>query len=300
MEIDQVEAFVAIVQTGGFSSAAQTLHLSQPANSRRISLLEQELGTTLFERLHNRIVLTPSGAAFLPHAQRVLAAMGDGIQAVQAVEQQAQGHVTLALVGTLASTAFLMARLMRFRTAHPEVKLILRTARSSEVSDMVRSGEAHLGLRYFVDPDAKLVSQVVDHEPVVVVCSAQSPVVSLNHIYPDDLRGLPWVSFPLGQGSSGELFAQLVVQRLHALGLHEPDIIAIDSLTAQKRLIEADFGIGLLPVSSIQEELALGTLHILDSPDLRAAVPVVVLHRQDGYLSKAARTLLDNLLDPAE
>ena len=151
MEINQVEAFVAVTQFGGFSHAAPRLHLSQPAVSRRITLLEQELGTTLFERVHNGIVLTPSGLAFLPHAQRVLAAVRDGIQAVQEVERETEGIVTLAIVGTLASTA-LTTRLIRFRAAYPQVKLILQTARSREVSEKVRSGETHLGLRYFPDP----------------------------------------------------------------------------------------------------------------------------------------------------
>ena len=300
MEINQVEAFVAVAQSGGFSRAAAMLHLSQPAISRRIALLEQELGTILFERVHNGIVLTQAGEAFLPHSQRVLADMRDGIQAVLAVEKQGQGIVTLAIVGTLASTV-LTARLLRFRAAYPQVKLMLRTARSSEVSDQVRSGEAHLGLRYFADPDPRLVSYTVDHEQAVVVCSAQSALVTVEGITTEDLRGISWVSFPVGQGSSGEAFAQLLMQQLHAAGLHEPEIVAIDSLTAQKRLIEADFGVGLLPISSIHEELALGTLHLLDIPQSDdISIPIVVLHRQEGYLSKAAYTLLDSLLHPAE
>jgi DNA-binding transcriptional LysR family regulator len=300
METSQIEAFVAVVESGGFSRAATMLHLSQPAISRRITLLEQELGTELFERIHNSVIITPAGKAFLPHAQRALAAMNDGLQAVREIKYEAQGTVTLAMVGTLASTA-LTARLMRFRAAYPQVKVALRTARSTEVSDLVRSCETTLGLRYFPDPDSHLMSEIVDHEQLVLVCSSHSafaPLTISDPVCLADLREIPWVSFPTNQGTSGEAFARILLEQLHAGGYHDPEIITIDSLTAQKRLIEADFGIGLLPISSIQEELALETLRIVDCPDLKARVPIVVLHRQEGYLSKAAQTLLMELLNP--
>src|SRR5436190_484816 len=131
MELDQVETFVAIVRRGGFTRAASTLHLSQPAVSRRLELLERELGAPLFERLHSGVVLTEAGRAFLPHAESLLASMRDGVDAVRALQGTARGAITLALVGTLASTT-LTERLRRFREAHPQVQVRLRTALSSE------------------------------------------------------------------------------------------------------------------------------------------------------------------------
>jgi DNA-binding transcriptional LysR family regulator len=68
--------------------------------------------------------------------------------------------------------------------------------------------------------------------------------------------------------------------------------MTIDSITAQKRLIEADIGIALLPESSIQEELRLGTLRTINISDLRTTVPIHVLYRKSGYLTGASRTLL--------
>jgi DNA-binding transcriptional LysR family regulator len=70
-------------------------------------------------------------------------------------------------------------------------------------------------------------------------------------------------------------------------------VMTIDSMTAQKRLIEAGIGIALLPESSIQEELRLGTLRTIHVPDLQTTVPIHVLYRKNGYLTGASRTLLD-------
>lgn len=103
MELDHVEAFLAIARSGGFARGSAALHLSQPAASRRIKLLETELGAPLFDRLSRGVTLTEAGQAFLPHAQALLASMRDGINAVNAVHGTSHGTVTLALVGTLAS-----------------------------------------------------------------------------------------------------------------------------------------------------------------------------------------------------
>ena len=82
MDSDALLTFVTIHRTGGFSPAAETLHRSQPAISRRIALLEEELGVPLFERVTGGVVLSQAGRALLPHAERVLATLKDARDAV--------------------------------------------------------------------------------------------------------------------------------------------------------------------------------------------------------------------------
>ena len=294
MELSELEAFVIIHRTGGFTRAAERLSLSQPAISRRMELLERELGAPLFERLPGGIRLTEAGQAMLPYAQQVLAALEDGRAAVHALEAEAGGTMTLALVGTLAST-HLTTHLRAFHETYPRVRLLLRTARSDEVSSLVQQGEAQLGLRYFADPRPDIRSLPAMTEPVVVVCAAHSRFVTEAPIEPEALRGVPWVTFPLGAGSSGEPFARLLEQQLLRFDLESAERMVIDSLTAQKRLIEADFGVGLLPASSITEELQLGTVRVLPIAALHTSVPVMAIHRRHAYLSRAARRLLEML-----
>src|ERR687894_1896464 len=183
MELGNVAAFLAIDRHGGFTRAAEALHLSQPATSRRVQLLERELGAPLFDRIPRGVVLTDAGRAFLPHAEAMLASLHDGIDAVDAVRGTSTGTVTLALVGTLASTA-LTDRLRQFRDAHPGIDLRLRTALSVEVSALVRRGDATLGLRYEDDPDPELVSTPVDAEPLVPVCAADHPLAGARRVAP--------------------------------------------------------------------------------------------------------------------
>jgi DNA-binding transcriptional LysR family regulator len=275
------------------------LHLSQPALSRRIALLEHELGVAVFERDRRGARLTDAGSLFLPHAQAALASLRDGVAAVEALARGEKGSLTLAIVGTLASTD-LTTKLRRFRDDHPQLQVHLRTGNSAEVSGLVHRGEAALGLRYFPDPSADVVSRVLYHEELVVVAAAEHALESARRIPPARLRDEPWVAFPSRRGSAVEPFGQVVARALAGAGLDGSRLVVVDSLTAQKRLVEAGFGLALIPESSVREELRLETLRRLDVPALRATVDVTVIHRKGAVLGPPALRLVDVLCSSAK
>src|SRR5215471_991754 len=172
MNLHDLQTFVSIAQLGGVTRAAGQLHRSQPAITRRVKLLEDQLGVSLLERGPGGSVLTEAGRTFLPYAEAVLAALKDGAQAVRALQGTDHGVASLAIVGTLAGTT-IVEQLRRFSARHRNARLELRTANSFEVSDMVRRGEVSLGLRYFADPSPELISRKISEERIAVVCSAQ-------------------------------------------------------------------------------------------------------------------------------
>ena len=291
MELDHVQAFLEIVRSGGFARASAELHLSQPAVSRRIQLLELELGAPLFDRQGRGAALTEAGRAFLPHARALLASMRDGIEAVTAIRDGDLGTVTIALVGTLASSR-LAARLRAHRDAHPGLDLRLRTALSAEVSALVLRGEAALGLRYRTDPDPALTSVVIDEERLVPVCPPGHPLERA------DLAGLAgerWLAFPYQPDSPAEPYAAAVRQVLAAGGLDAAEIVPVDSLTAQKRMVEAGFGLAVLPESSLDEEFRAGTLRPIPAPGLTTTIPVALIRRRHAFTSGAVRALIATL-----
>jgi DNA-binding transcriptional LysR family regulator len=103
-----------------------------------------------------------------------------------------------------------------------------------------------------------------------------------------------WIAFP-DQPDRPESSARYIRLALDSAHVDETRILRIDSLTAQKRLVEAGFGIAILPESSIQEELSAGSLVVLNLDDLAVEVPVTVVTRKNGYLSAAAQTLLKEI-----
>ena len=290
-----MEAFLAIARSGGFTRGSATLHLSQPATSRRIKLLEAELGAPLFDRLGRGVTLTEAGRAFLPHAQALLASMRDGIDAVNAVRGTGHGTVTLALVGTLASSS-LTARLSRLCQEHPGLDLRLRTALSAEISALVLRGDAALGLRYGTDPDPGLVSVIIHRERLVPVCPPGHPLTAGGTDLAAALAGQRWLAFPPRPGAP-DAYAVALQQLLAAHGLGAAEILPIDSLTAQKRMAEAGFGLAILPESSLDEELRTGTLRAIDAPALTATIPVALIRRRNAFQTGAARALTAALTD---
>jgi len=289
VEMDQLQTFVTIARLRSFTRAATSLHRSQPAISRRIDLLEAELGVPLLERRRGGAFVTDAGAALLPHAEATLAAARDGGAAVRALTRGDVGTVGLALVGTLASTA-VAATLGRFRRRHPGVRLQLQTATSQDVGELVRQGEATLGLRYLADPSAELVSEPIGEEALVVACGADHRLAGRRRVRARELAGEPWVAFPPRRRP--ETFAQRVAARLATAGIVDPEIVPVDSLTAQKRLVEAGFGVALLIESGIKEELGAGTLRLLRVPELEGRVPIHAVRRRRGFLGPVAEKLL--------
>ena len=296
MELDHVEAFLAVVRSRGFTRGSAALHLSQPATSRRIKLLETELGAPLFDRLGRSVTLTQAGRAFLPHAQALLASMRDGIEAVSTVRDTAAGAVTVAVVGTLASSS-LTAQLSRLCREYPDLDLRLRTALSAEVSELVLRGDATVGLRYGADKDPALVSVVIRQERLIPVCPPGHALAAGGTDLAAVLSGQRWLAFPSGPGAPGDPYATALQQLLAAHGLAAAEILPIDSLTAQKRMVEAGFGLAILPESSLDEEFRTGTLCAIDAPALSTTLPVALIRRRNAFQTGAARAVTAALTD---
>ncbi|HEY6177628.1 MAG TPA: substrate-binding domain-containing protein, partial [Kofleriaceae bacterium] len=112
--------------------------------------------------------------------------------------------------------------------------------------------------------------------------------------------GERWLSFPPHPRAGRDPYATTLARGLAVLGL-EPEIVAIDSLTAQKRMVEAGFGLAVLPASSVDEELRTGTLRRLRIAALHATIPIALIHRRRGFLSGATRALIAAITDwPAQ
>src|SRR6187399_783817 len=218
MDSDALNTFLTVHRRGGISSAAKALHRSQPAISRRIALLEQELGVPLFERVAGRTRLSDAGRVMVPYAERAVAAAQDAENAVRALTQAKAGPVSLAVVGTLAGGQ-LSQILKRFARECPDVDLTLRTATSAEVSDLIRRGEAAVGLRYDRDGSRDLDCELLQAERLQVVCAADHPLAGKRVARLADLRHERWIAFPEIPGrreiSASHVFALF---QTHGLG----------------------------------------------------------------------------------
>lgn len=293
MDSDALNTFLTVHRRGGVSNAARALHRSQPAISRRIALLEQELGVPLFERIAGRTRLSDAGRVMVPYAERAVAAALDAENAIRALTRQNAGPVSLAVVGTVAGGR-LSEILKRFARQYPDVELSLRTATSGEVSDLIRRGEATIGLRYDIVRLRDLDYMHLATERLQVICAPDHPLAGKRVAKLADLRNERWIAFPEIPGRR-EISASHVFALFQAHGLGEIDWTPVDSLTAQKRLVEAGLGIALLTQSHAADELRFCSVSTIRVGDLSASQDIVAVTRRGGFLSAASRRLLEIL-----
>jgi DNA-binding transcriptional LysR family regulator len=227
----------------------------------------------------------------VPYAERAVAAAQDAENAIRELTRQNAGPVSLAVVGTLAGGR-LSQILRRFAGEYPDVALAMRTATSAEVSDLIRRGEATIGLRYDMDRLRDLDYERLASERLRVVCALDHPLAGKRIPRLADLRDERWIAFPENPGRR-----EIAASHVHALflthGLGEVDWTPVDSLTAQKRLVEAGLGIALLSQSHAAEELRSSSIATIQVGNLMASQDIVAVTRRGGFLSAASRRLLE-------
>jgi DNA-binding transcriptional LysR family regulator len=168
MTLTQLSYFLAAVEHGSFSAAANSLLLSQPSLSEQIRRLEAELGVPLFVRAGRGIELTDAGRLFQPHAERTLAEAQSALESVREVRGLTGGTVTFGFFGG-AHHSLLGGLVQEFHTKHPGVKVRAIGQNSAEVADAVRDGTLEAGLVILPVDDRGLEVRTARGEELVYV-----------------------------------------------------------------------------------------------------------------------------------
>ena len=146
MDLRKLGLFVAVVDAGGFTAAADAAHVAQPSVSLAVKELEREVGAALLVRARDGVTLTPAGAALLAPARRALREVATAAAAVDDVLGLRTGHLDIASLPTLAADP-LAGIVGRFRAAHPQVTVrLLAPTDPVAVAAAVLSGRAEVGV----------------------------------------------------------------------------------------------------------------------------------------------------------
>jgi DNA-binding transcriptional LysR family regulator len=189
MDTQALTAFLAVAETGSFSTAAERLFLTQPAVSKRIAQLEQQLGTRLFDRVGRRIRLTEAGEALLPRARQVLLDLEDMSRAISNLTGTVSGTLR---IGTSHHIGLhrLPPVLRRFSREYPDVKLDIHFIDSEEAWEAVLHGDLEMGVVTLPpQPDPRLHSQAVWQDPLVFMAAPEHPLARLDRVTLETLTG---------------------------------------------------------------------------------------------------------------
>jgi DNA-binding transcriptional LysR family regulator len=168
LTLQQLTYFLAAVEHGSFSAAADTLHMAQPSLSEQIRRLEAELGVALFTRAGRRLELTEAGRTLRPHAERTLAEAQAALESVREVRDLAGGTVAFGTFGS-AHHSLLGGLIQDFRTRYPGVRVRAVGQNSAEVADAVRDGQLEAGLVVLPVEDRGLDVRAVGQEELLYI-----------------------------------------------------------------------------------------------------------------------------------
>ncbi len=247
MQLAQIQGFLEVARLGNVSHAAEQMGITQPALTARLQGLETELGQPLFVRTRRGVRLTDAGHAFLPYAEQAVAALASGIDQVAQVSAGAGGELALA-VAPQVSTYVLPPLLVRYAQAHPHVRLVVRTAHSEEIVDLVLRREVHAGLGRRVRSAALVYTPIYDDELVLVSAPTQDAEQA-------SLSDAPLILFD--RASS---YYELTTALIREAGVKPRGMIELDNIEAAKRMVAGGLGVALLPRTSVATELDDGSL----------------------------------------
>lgn len=253
LELRQLRAFVAVVETGGHTRAARRLGVSQSTVSETLIGLERTLGTELFRKGGKGVALTRSGEALLPHARRILSMSHELVAELAGVTAEVKATLAVAAVESI-STYVLPAPLAALREKWPRVSVEVATHVCAEIRENVAAGRSDLGLVLEVDKGQKDDS-VLTRARLVIFGSPGHPLAS-RKASAEELRRCDFYM----SDAAGD-YHQALRRHFESAGLPQPRTQALGTVEGVKRgILAGGSALGLLPAHAVKQELSAGVL----------------------------------------
>lgn len=194
LDLVHVRSFVALAAELHFGRAAQRLNMTQPPLSRQIRLLEDYLGTRLFERTSQSVALTPAGRNFLPEAQALLQHAEDAEALAREVSHELEGQIRIGFYGS-ASFRFLPLIMARIAQVHPRLEVTLRELNAVEQVKAFSFGEIDLGLARPTAVPPGLRAETGLREPLLLALPLDHALMRKSRLTPADLHDQPFIAY---------------------------------------------------------------------------------------------------------
>lgn len=193
--LEWLTSFLAVVDYGGFSAAAESTYRTQPRISAHIAGLERHLGATLFDRRERPVRLTEAGIAFLEPARRVLSALDSGTSNVQAILGILQGGVRLGWYPS-AGASFGPTLLKEFAASYPGVDVTLVEMTTANLTVALQAGETDVAIRPVLPPpkEPSIRHHPLWEEPLVAVLADTHPLADAEYVALAELAGYPIIT----------------------------------------------------------------------------------------------------------
>jgi DNA-binding transcriptional LysR family regulator len=291
LELRHLQALVCVAERASFTKAADDLSLTQSAVTRQIAALELETKARLFDRLGRQVVLTAAGVVLHEYAVEMLRLDSEAAHAVADVVVGAAGKLAVGASSTAA--AYLLPSLLQeFRLVHPAVTLSVLTGPSQRVAEQVSINQVDVGL-VMDDPNLGGLTAIklADYSIALIVYPDHALMrrgQEHDSVSLEELARLPLILMQKGGGLRNS--ADIILRQAG------PDLnisMELDNVEAIKKMTEAKLGVSLLPIMSVENEIASGTLIALPVVSPSPPCPsIVLIHRQDKYVTAIMKSFI--------
>jgi DNA-binding transcriptional LysR family regulator len=287
VQLSQINAFLTIAELESFSLAAERLHITQPAVSKRIRQLEQSMKTSLFDRIGKRSILTPNGLAFLPHAERILHEINTYRSSLDGQNDKPSGTLTLATSHHIGLHR--LPQILRdFKIKYPQVDLDLHFMDSEDACVAVANNEIELAIVTLPEnADAKLNLEPIWIDSLQIVLAPDHPLANDDPI--DELKLLDYPAILPSMGT----FTRRIINNYFSTSKDQMKIILeTNYLETIKVMVSANLGWSMLPTSMLDETVVGKPLNSSGINGLEIQRVLGIVTRQNRTLSLSSQAFI--------
>lgn len=285
----QLRIFDAVARHLSFTKASEELHLTQPAVSMQIKQLEQIVGIDLVEVVGKRVYLTEAGEELQRYSRAITILLGEAEQVFEEMKGLRRGHLNIAVAST--ANYFVPRLWAAFRKRHPDVSVSLDVTNREGLIRALVENQADLVIMGLPPEGLDLVAEGFMPNALVVVAPPSHPLAAVKGI---PLQRLQSEAFLVREQGSG---TRSLMERVFAdKHLAPATPIEMSSTEAIKQGVEAGLGLALLSMHTLEMELALRRLVVLDVEGFPVLREWYIVHRSGKRLSALAQEFRDFIL----
>ena len=246
MEIDQLRYFLGAAERGSFTRAAEALNISQPALSRSIQKLEDELGQPVFERKTRSIVLTEAGTLLQSRAQQILSLIED--TKAEITDDGESGRIRIGAIPTVAPY-FLPQVLKQFSESFPAANLIVQENTTDQLLKSCTQGEIDLAILALPVPVKYLEVEELFEEELLLVLPLEHSLVKKKAINLADIAALPFVLL-----DEAHCLSDNIISFCRQKSVQPVSVGRTSQLTMVQELVSLSHGISMIPQMARQRD----------------------------------------------
>jgi len=257
----RLKVFYAVAQKLSFTKAAQELFITQPAVTRHINELEQQLGTGLFKRQGNTIALTPAGEVMVKYARQIFQTYALLENELAQLSEMEAGNIRIG-ASTTVGLYVIPGTLALFRKAYPSIHLSFCQGNSEWIEQRLMSEEIDIGIVEGHSHHPQIDYQPFAKDEIVLVTRSAGKWAKRNELRPEELPNIPLVLRESGSGTLDVVYRALAKVHVHPKDLRVE--MQLESTESIKQYLQHADCAAFLSIHSITNELRLNQLRVLD------------------------------------